>query len=142
MVRFFCLATCVWTIGCANRVEVDVAEVCLSERDTLGSVEVSQIEVGQPLTVFAEVIKGCHTEDLELFCTATVEGDTIVVTTETTWRRTEPLAMSCEAIAYVAQTSCQTDVALEEGTYAVVYADQILDVVVPSSGDAYDCLVP
>ena len=106
------------------------------------SVEVSPIEAGQPLTVFAEVIKGCHTEDLELFCTATVEGDTIVVTTETTWRRTEPLAMSCEAIAYVAQTSCETDVALEEGTYAVVYADQILDVVVPSSGDAYDCLVP
>ena len=81
-------------------------------------------------------------EDIEVSCTATVEGDTIFVTTEKTWRRTEPLAMSCAMFLTVVTASCETDLPLEEGTYTIVYADLEQDIDVPSSTDAYECLSP
>jgi hypothetical protein len=81
-------------------------------------------------------------EDIEISCNATVEGDTIVVSSEMTWRRTEPLAMSCEMSLSVVTASCETDVPLEDGTYTIVYADLEQDIDVPSSADAYECLSP
>ena len=132
--------TLVVASGCAERIELDSARVCLSDPGAFGTPQVTEIAEGELLTVFVEASAGCHTEDLEVRCTATVDGDTVWVTTETTWRRVEPLAMSCESVLYVVQATCETDQPLEAGSYTLVLADQEQPFTVPSSGDAYDCL--
>ena len=140
--RFFLTVSCLMTVACADRVSLDSSIVCLSDFPPGDSVDVAQIEGGQPLQLFVTGTGGCHMEDIEVSCTATVEWDTIVVTTEKTWRRTEPFAMSCAMFLTVVTASCETDLPLEEGTYTIVYADLEQDIDVPSSTDAYECLSP
>ena len=140
--RCFSALACLLVVGCADRIALDSSTLCLSELPPGDSIDVAQIEAGQPLQLFVTGTGGCHMADIEVSCNATVEGDTIVVSSEMTWRRTEPLAMSCEMALSVVTASCETDVPLEDGTYTIVYADLEQDIDVPSSADAYECLSP
>lgn len=129
-----------FSAGCGERIELDSARVCLTDPGLFGTPVLTEIAEGEALQIFVDASAGCHIEDLEVSCTATVVGDIIEVTTETTWRRVEPLATSCEHILFVAQAVCETDQPLAAGSYTLVMADAELDIEVPSSGDAYDCL--
>lgn len=125
-------------VGCGGpRGSVDTAVVCVGaevDGTSVGAVEVTD---GQTLLLNVSAGLGCHTEDAEVRCDVDLQGSTLVVTTETTWVETEPLAMSCEAILRTTQASCETP-PLPAGTYTIAYADDELAFEVP--GEVEGCL--
>ena len=124
--------------GCGERIAVDQARVCFSAE--FDATEDPQLQADEALVLFAMASAGCHTEDLAVSCQVERDGDTLFVTTETTWRRTEPLALSCEAVLMMTTTSCETDEPLAAGAYTVVYGDEELDIEIPSDAGDLPCL--
>ncbi len=123
--------------GC-GRSEQDMATVCLSGTGGYADTGVAvELEEDQPVTFFVTSTGGCHTDELAVTCIATVKGDQIEVTTETTWVRTEPLAMSCESILLIVNGECSTP-PLQAGNYTVTYDGKATDLAIP--GTANRCL--
>ncbi len=123
--------------GCGGpREAIDAAQVCVGGADTgLGPVELAD---GDELVVTATASAGCHTADLAVSCEVALEGPgALVVTTETTWVRTEPLAVNCESILFLATATCASP-ALPAGSYTLSYAGAELAFAVP--GTAVGCL--
>ncbi len=119
-VALFCLAGC-------GRSQQDTASVCVAYDDD------------GYWALLAQARAGCHTEDLTVVCEAEVDGDEIVVSTETTWRRTEPLALACESALYLADTECSLP-DLPDGDYVVHYAGQKLSLSLPAPDEG--CIQP
>lgn len=95
------------------------------------------LEAGDRLTLYATGYGGCHMRDLEVSCEATVDGDLIDITTETSWVRTEWFAVGCEEILLLTEATCETP-PLDAGTYTVRYVDSESTLNVP--GEIGGCL--
>ena len=124
-------------VGCGGpQSAVDTANVCIGEVAT-GETQAVDVEDGQVLALTASASGGCHTEDLVGTCEVALDGSTLVVTTETSWVETEPLAMGCESILRMTQATCETP-PLPAGTYTIAYAGDELAFDVP--GEVEGCL--
>jgi hypothetical protein len=126
--------------GCARQLD-DHASVCVGP-DSQGAPDdpVVVLEADLPVTFAARAFGGCHMADFRVECEALLDRDTIVVSTWTSWVRTEPLALACESILLIAESSCATP-PLAAGSYTVRYADQELGLVVPGTQTGA-CITP
>lgn len=128
-------------VGCGRSTE-DGAELCIvpnEDSETWGDepVEVAAA-AGDTLLLRAVATFGCHSTDHAVDCVVTEESPGVfVVTTETTWTRTEPLAMSCESILFAVAGFCETP-PLPDGPVVLKYAGNELPLDVP--GVATGCL--
>ena len=124
-------------LGCGGpRSSVDTAQVCLSGEDT-GGAPLSLV-AGDAVELTATAGGGCHMADFDVSCEVVLEDpSTLVVTTETTWVRTEPLALGCELIALIARATCNSP-PLPEGSYTIRYGEGSLSFEVP--GEVAGCV--
>lgn len=130
MYRIVCIASAVlFASACGGeRSEVDTAQVCFGPSETEPAVTAE----GEPLVLYVMGSAGCHTDDLAVSCSVTMDGDTLTVHTETSWVKTEPLAMSCESMLYMTSETCESP-PLTAGTWIVRYGDEEKVIEVPSS---------
>lgn len=123
------------------RSEDDIAQICpsgLQSGTDTGWPSVA-VDAGQPLELEALFGGGCHMADMAVTCDVTPQGDRLVVHTESTWVRTEPLAWTCESIYYKVTGTCTTP-PLDAGTWTLAYAGQELVFDVP--GAVTGCIDP
>lgn len=122
-------------VGC-RRFSDDSADVCFTDTFN-GDEDPVFVDAGDPIRLFVTGFGGCHMKDLEVTCDIELDGDTLVVETQTTWIRTEWFAVGCESILLTTETTCDTP-ALDTGSYTLAYADDERAIEVP--GEVEGCL--
>ena len=124
-------------VGC-GRASEDSAELCVvpsEDSDLWTEPEPEPVEVvaGDTLLLRATDSYGCHTADHTVACTVVEESPGVfVVTTETTWRRKEPLSLNCEYFIATSEGFCETP-PLPDGPVVLKYAGTALSFDVPGS---------
>ena len=118
-------------VGCGPRSAVDTAQVCVEPKPV-------QVAPGETLVLTAIATYGCNSTDVVVTCSVVEEAPgELVVTTETTWRRDEPIALGCEQMLHWAEGGCETP-PVPEGPVVLRYRGQALAFDVP--GVAEGCI--
>jgi hypothetical protein len=102
---------------------VDEGELCFQQDDTEVVVEVDP----------GECLSSSCSRSYEGSCTATVQDDTITVTSDISWEQNEGESVPCTDDCGFTAVTC-TLPALADGTYTVVFGDEQSQLVVPIEG--------
>lgn len=115
--------------ACGEQVLVDDAELCIESPSSLEGPEID-VPLDDGWRLEATARGSCHTPELQASCKVEVDGDTLLVTTGTTWKNTGP-ALRCEMAIISSSATCDLP-PLDDGAYTIVYAGQEMPLSLPT----------